>query len=145
MFAPLPFRLTRPTIAGPGENLGARRYELGRDEDRGQLRPRRTDAPWRGARGAKRRAGRRRLPDRAAGGAVPRLRRQRPGAPSRPVERALPRRDRTGRVPRAVRDVRAPRRGGERQLRQWAYFHCPSETHHVLVGAGDEPSVILMI
>src|SRR4051812_46613034 len=70
MFAPLPFRLTRPTIAGPGENLGARRYELGRDEDRGQLRPRRTNAPWRGARGAKRGEGRRRLPDRAARGAV---------------------------------------------------------------------------
>src|SRR3954469_5693142 len=111
MFAPLPFRLTRPTIAGPGENLGARRYELGRDEDRGQLRPRRTNAPWRGARGAKRGEGRRRLPDRAARGAVP---------------RALPRRE-------------------ERQLRRRDYFHCPSETHHVLVGAGDEPSVILMI
>src|SRR3954454_22172085 len=62
MFAPLPFRLTRPTIAGPGENLGARRYELGRDEDRGQLRPRRTNAPRRGARGAQRGEGRRRLP-----------------------------------------------------------------------------------
>src|SRR3954447_9106247 len=55
-----------------------------------------------------------------------RLRRQRPGSPSRPVERALPRRE-------------------ERQLRRRDYFHCPSETHHVLVGAGDEPSVILMI
>jgi uncharacterized cupin superfamily protein len=33
----------------------------------------------------------------------------------------------------------------ERNLRQWDYFHCPSETHHIFVGAGDEPCVILMI
>lgn len=32
----------------------------------------------------------------------------------------------------------------ERTLRQWDYFHCPSETRHVLVG-GDEPCVVLMI
>jgi uncharacterized cupin superfamily protein len=30
-------------------------------------------------------------------------------------------------------------------LRQWDYFHCPADTHHVIVGAGDGPSVILMI
>jgi uncharacterized cupin superfamily protein len=33
----------------------------------------------------------------------------------------------------------------ERPLRQWDYFHCPAETRHVIVGAGDEPCVILMI
>src|SRR4029077_8407311 len=33
----------------------------------------------------------------------------------------------------------------ERQLRQWDYFHCPAGTSHVLVGAGDGPSSILMI
>ncbi len=32
----------------------------------------------------------------------------------------------------------------ERTLRQWDYFHCPSETRHVIVG-GDEPCVVLMI
>lgn len=34
---------------------------------------------------------------------------------------------------------------GERQLRQWDYFHCPPDTRHVLVGAGDGPCSILMI
>ena len=33
----------------------------------------------------------------------------------------------------------------ERQLRQWDYFHCPAETHHVIVGAGDGPCAILML
>jgi uncharacterized cupin superfamily protein len=33
----------------------------------------------------------------------------------------------------------------ERPLRQWDYFHCPAETRHVLVGAGDGPCMILMI
>ena len=33
----------------------------------------------------------------------------------------------------------------ERQLRQWDYFHCPAYTHHAIVGAGDGPSVILMV
>jgi uncharacterized cupin superfamily protein len=33
----------------------------------------------------------------------------------------------------------------ERALRQWDYFHCPPETRHVFVGAGDGPSAILMI
>ena len=32
----------------------------------------------------------------------------------------------------------------ERTLRQWDYFHCPSETRHVIIG-GDEPCVVLMI
>jgi uncharacterized cupin superfamily protein len=33
----------------------------------------------------------------------------------------------------------------ERRLRQWDYFHCPADTRHVLVGAGDGPCAILMI
>ena len=33
----------------------------------------------------------------------------------------------------------------ERPLRQWDYFHCPAETRHIIVGAGDGPSAILMI
>jgi len=33
----------------------------------------------------------------------------------------------------------------ERSLRQWDYFHCPPDTRHVFVGAGDGPCVILMI
>ena len=33
----------------------------------------------------------------------------------------------------------------ERPLRQWDYFHCPAETSHVIVGAGDGPCAILMI
>ena len=33
----------------------------------------------------------------------------------------------------------------ERQLRQWDYFHCPAETRHVIVGAGEEPCAVLMI
>jgi uncharacterized cupin superfamily protein len=33
----------------------------------------------------------------------------------------------------------------ERPLRQWDYFHCPPGTRHIVVGAGDSPSVVLMI
>jgi uncharacterized cupin superfamily protein len=33
----------------------------------------------------------------------------------------------------------------ERPLRQWDYFHCPADTRHVFVGAGDGPCAILMI
>jgi uncharacterized cupin superfamily protein len=33
----------------------------------------------------------------------------------------------------------------ERTLRQWDYFHCPADTRHVAVGAGDGPCAILMI
>lgn len=33
----------------------------------------------------------------------------------------------------------------ERQLRRWDYFHCPPDTRHVIVGAGDGPCVVLMI
>jgi uncharacterized cupin superfamily protein len=34
--------------------------------------------------------------------------------------------------------------GENRLLRQWDFFHSPPGTHHVFVGAGDEPCVILM-
>ena len=33
----------------------------------------------------------------------------------------------------------------ERPLRQWDYFHCPADTCHVFVGAGDGPCAILAI
>jgi uncharacterized cupin superfamily protein len=33
----------------------------------------------------------------------------------------------------------------ERPLRQWDYVHCPADTRHVIVGAGDGPCAILMI
>ena len=33
----------------------------------------------------------------------------------------------------------------ERALQQWDYFHCPPNTRHVFVGAGDGPCAILMI
>jgi uncharacterized cupin superfamily protein len=33
----------------------------------------------------------------------------------------------------------------ERPMRQWDYFHCPPNTRHTFVGAGDGPCAILMI
>jgi uncharacterized cupin superfamily protein len=33
----------------------------------------------------------------------------------------------------------------ERPLGQWDYFHCPADTRHVIVGAGEGPCAILMI
>ena len=33
--------------------------------------------------------------------------------------------------------------GQERPLRQWDFVHCPPETRHVLVGAGDGPCAFL--
>jgi uncharacterized cupin superfamily protein len=35
--------------------------------------------------------------------------------------------------------------GKERLLRQWDFVHCPAETKHVIVGAGDAPSVMLAV
>ena len=35
--------------------------------------------------------------------------------------------------------------GQERRLRAWDFFHCPPGTNHVFVGAGSEPSAILMV
>ncbi len=33
----------------------------------------------------------------------------------------------------------------ERPLREWDYFHCPADTRHVIVGAGEGPCSILML
>jgi len=35
--------------------------------------------------------------------------------------------------------------GQERPLRQWDFVHCPPETNHIIVGAGDGPSVVLAV
>lgn len=35
--------------------------------------------------------------------------------------------------------------GEERQLRTWDFFHCPGGTDHIIVGAGDGPSVVLAV
>jgi uncharacterized cupin superfamily protein len=35
--------------------------------------------------------------------------------------------------------------GEERTLRAWDFVHCPADTAHVFVGAGDGPCAILMI
>jgi uncharacterized cupin superfamily protein len=34
--------------------------------------------------------------------------------------------------------------GEERRLRAWDFVHCPPDTDHIFIGAGDGPSVILM-
>ena len=35
--------------------------------------------------------------------------------------------------------------GEERPLRAWDYFHCPSQTKHTIVGAGDGPCVVVAV
>jgi uncharacterized cupin superfamily protein len=35
--------------------------------------------------------------------------------------------------------------GEERPLRRWDFLHCPPETNHVIVGAGDVPCLILAV
>ncbi len=35
--------------------------------------------------------------------------------------------------------------GQERPLHQWDFVHCPPETKHIIVGAGDGPCVVLAI
>lgn len=35
--------------------------------------------------------------------------------------------------------------GEERRLRQWDFVHCPADTAHVFIGAGDGPCAVLMI
>jgi uncharacterized cupin superfamily protein len=35
--------------------------------------------------------------------------------------------------------------GQERRLRQWDFVHCPAETRHMVVGAGDGPCVVLAV
>ena len=33
----------------------------------------------------------------------------------------------------------------ERRLKAWDYFHCPGGTEHVIVGAGDGPSIVVAV
>lgn len=35
--------------------------------------------------------------------------------------------------------------GEERALGTWDFFHCPPRTEHIVVGAGDGPSVVLAV
>jgi uncharacterized cupin superfamily protein len=35
--------------------------------------------------------------------------------------------------------------GQERPLREWDFFHCPPRTKHVILGAGESPSVVLAV
>jgi uncharacterized cupin superfamily protein len=35
--------------------------------------------------------------------------------------------------------------GEERELRAWDLFHCPPGTPHTIVGAGDEPALVLAV
>jgi quercetin dioxygenase-like cupin family protein len=35
--------------------------------------------------------------------------------------------------------------GETRPLRQWDYFHCPPGVPHVVVGAGEEPALVLAV
>jgi len=35
--------------------------------------------------------------------------------------------------------------GDERPLRQWDFVHCPAETKHIIVGAGEVPCAVLAI
>jgi uncharacterized cupin superfamily protein len=35
--------------------------------------------------------------------------------------------------------------GHERRMRTWDYLHCPPETEHITIGAGDGPCAILMV
>jgi uncharacterized cupin superfamily protein len=35
--------------------------------------------------------------------------------------------------------------GEERPLRQWDFLHCPPETNHAIVGAGDGPCVVFAV
>jgi uncharacterized cupin superfamily protein len=35
--------------------------------------------------------------------------------------------------------------GEERPLRQWDFVHCPPGTNHIVLGAGDEPCVVLAV
>jgi uncharacterized cupin superfamily protein len=35
--------------------------------------------------------------------------------------------------------------GEERPLRQWDFVHCPPKTNHTIVGAGDDPCVVVAV
>jgi Cupin domain len=61
------------------------------------------------------------------------------------AERALPRRERAGSFLVLAGACTLIVEEQERSLRQWDYFHCPPNTRHIFVGAGDGPCAILMI
>jgi uncharacterized cupin superfamily protein len=35
--------------------------------------------------------------------------------------------------------------GQERRLTAWDFFHCPGGTEHIIVGAGDEPAIVVAV
>jgi uncharacterized cupin superfamily protein len=35
--------------------------------------------------------------------------------------------------------------GKEREMSTWDFFHCPSQTEHVIIGAGEEPAVVVAV
>jgi uncharacterized cupin superfamily protein len=35
--------------------------------------------------------------------------------------------------------------GEERRLGRWDFFHCPADTEHALIGAGDRPCAVLAV
>jgi oxalate decarboxylase/phosphoglucose isomerase-like protein (cupin superfamily) len=35
--------------------------------------------------------------------------------------------------------------GEERTLKAWDFIHCPPDTKHVILGAGDEPALVLAV
>jgi quercetin dioxygenase-like cupin family protein len=35
--------------------------------------------------------------------------------------------------------------GEKRELKAWDFFHCPPQTEHVIVGVGDDPTVVLAV
>ena len=35
--------------------------------------------------------------------------------------------------------------GEERPLRQWDFVHCPPQTAHIIIGAGERPSIVLAV
>jgi uncharacterized cupin superfamily protein len=35
--------------------------------------------------------------------------------------------------------------GNERPVRQWDFVHCPAQTKHIVVGAGDGPCAVLAV
>ena len=67
-------------------------------------------------------------------------------ASSRPASRmrSTTRRPRR-KVPRTLRRGQLIVEEEERPLRQWDYFHCPPDTRHVIIGAGDGQCAILML
>jgi uncharacterized cupin superfamily protein len=33
----------------------------------------------------------------------------------------------------------------ERRLSRWDYFHCPGETEHIIIGAGERPAIVVAV